>query len=72
MEAGWHAEEIRDFKEGRWQSALETALAEANRTAQPAGKSSGATGVRLIKLRLFAPAVRHFLDLGAVRALRLA
>jgi hypothetical protein len=34
LEVGWHAEEIRDFKEGRWRSALEGALAEINRTAQ--------------------------------------
>ena len=34
LEVGWHAAEIRDFKEGRWRSVLETALAEANRTAR--------------------------------------
>lgn len=31
---GWHAEEIRDFKEARWRSALEIGLAEAKRTAR--------------------------------------
>ena len=34
LEVGWHAEEIRDFKEGRWQSTLESVLADTNRTAQ--------------------------------------
>ncbi len=35
-EAGWHAEEIRDFKEECWRTALERALSEANRDPRDA------------------------------------
>jgi REP element-mobilizing transposase RayT len=34
LEAGWHADEIHDFKEARWRSALEAALVEFAKNEQ--------------------------------------